>query len=191
MGPEGGLRFCISTGSQVMSLLLLHEPHFEWQGMRTGPGRGWRQVYLSWIGLKLKTHHPGSMTLSYRRMRGHIRPDPAETYSLFQVHKKRRTMWPDPHQSCQHSKEVLTLHIQGQRPLRETLSKAQHSSQKLPLIFPGPPPGAPGPDPGTHLQLCGDVSVSSHCYLSGGGLKWESAEAKAALSRLKDGHSFS
>lgn len=63
-------------------------------------------------------------------------------------------MWPDPYQSCQYSKEVLTEHILGQRPLTGALSKAQFNgtlSQKHPLTSPGQTPGTSSPDPGTHL----------------------------------------
>lgn len=79
-------------------------------------------------------------------------------------------MRPRPHQSCQHAKESLILHICGQEPLTEAA-----------FISPGQTLGAPDSDP--------SIRLSSHTATSQERAKW-SELAKAAASRPKDGHPF-
>lgn len=171
-----------------MSMLLLH-------GL-TLSGKGWEKVLAEaedrfiWVGLGSSLRHTLQVPWPCPRVEWENTPAwPGPRHIPSPRFIKKRTMWPDSHQSCQYSKEVLTLHTHGQRPLRETPSKAQHSLRSCPSSSQAHLLG--------HLALTPELTSSCvgtrllTLLPSRRRAKWESTGAKAALSRPKDGHSFS
>ena len=178
------------TSSQVTPTLLLHGPHFEWQGTRAGPGRGWRQVYLSWIGLKLR-HPPGSGPLFFSGEREDT-PGLTRPRHIPSPRSSKRAGFPLVQALFWGSKVPRKSHVArltpglpvfqgGSDPAHSSLEAPNINSVQGPATFLRSCPSSPQARLLGHLALIlaltsscvGTCLISSHCYFPGGGLNAE------------------